>query len=80
MRPSCAFTDFLVRQWILVASGIGLILTSLYAGRLPRYSADEMQVLFILLVQIVTVNGLAVPASLPGWPADWNAAASLPSN
>jgi len=53
-----AFIDFVVKEWLAVASGVGWLLTCVYARRLPVYSRDELQVLFILLVLFVAVNGI----------------------
>jgi Na+/H+ antiporter NhaD/arsenite permease-like protein len=43
---------------LVTASGAGLVLTSVYTKRFPVYSSQEIQVLFILLVLFVAVNGL----------------------
>jgi len=52
------FIDFVLKEWLLIASGAGFALTSFYTKRLPAYSINELQVLFILFVLFVTVNGL----------------------
>jgi len=52
------FMGFVIREWLLVISGIGLVLSSIYTGELPDYSAQELQVLYILLVLFITVRGL----------------------
>ncbi len=49
---------FLVKEWLLAASGMGLILTSIYRGRLPAFSSDEWQVLFLLFALFIAVEGL----------------------
>ncbi|ORJ61509.1 SLC13 family permease [Geothermobacter hydrogeniphilus] len=50
--------DFILKEWLLIVSGVGLILTSIYTGHVPVYSNQEFQVLFILFVLFVSVNGL----------------------
>jgi len=52
------FIDFILKEWLLIASGTGLILTTFYVKRFPDYSVQEIQVLFILLVLFIAVNGL----------------------
>ena len=58
MKTQASFIDFVLKEWLLVASGVGLVLTCLYIKRLPEYSANEMQVLFLLFVLFIAVNGL----------------------
>lgn len=50
--------DFIRREWLLSSAACGLLATSVYFKRLPAYSAPEIQVLFILYVLFVAVNGL----------------------
>ncbi len=52
------FIDFILKEWLLVASGIGLAVTSVYTMRFPVYSTKELQVLFILLTLFISVKGL----------------------
>lgn len=58
MKAQEKFIDFVLKEWLLIASGAGFSLTSFYTKRLPAYSVSELQVLFILFVLFVTVNGL----------------------
>ena len=58
MKTQISFIDFVLKEWLLVASGVGLVLTSVYIKRLPEYSANEMQVLFLLFVLFIAANGL----------------------
>ena len=58
MKTQAAFIDFILKEWLVIASGVGLALTSFHIQHLPLYSINEMQVLFILFVLFVTVNGL----------------------
>jgi Na+/H+ antiporter NhaD/arsenite permease-like protein len=52
------FIDFILREWLLSVAAVSLLLTSLYTGRLPVYSMDELEVLFILFFLFIAVNGL----------------------
>ncbi len=58
MKAQTTFIDFLLKEWLLIASGVGLVLTAFYTRQFPVYSSNEKQVLFILFVLFVTVNGL----------------------
>ena len=58
MKAQEKFIDFVLKEWLLIASGAGFALTSFYMKRVPAYSISEIQVLFILFVLFVTVNGL----------------------
>ncbi len=57
-KPQTTLIDFILKEWLLTASATGLIVTTLYTRHFPGYSVQEMQVLFILLVLFVAVNGL----------------------
>ncbi len=50
--------DFILREWLLIVSGAGLLLTSVYTENIPDYSIQELEILFILFVLFVAVNGL----------------------
>jgi len=58
LKPQVIFIDFVLKEWLLIASGVGFALLSIYTKHLPVYSIDELQVLFILFVLFITVNGL----------------------
>ncbi len=58
MKNQAPFIDFISKEWLVIASGVGLALTTFYRKRFPVYSINEMQVLFILFVLFVAVNGL----------------------
>lgn len=58
MKPRATFIDFVLKEWLLIVSGVCFALLSLYTKHLPVYSIDELQVLFILFVLFITVNGL----------------------
>ena len=49
---------FVLREWLLLASGAGLLLTSLYVGRPPDFSPQELEVLVLLFALFVAVAGL----------------------
>ncbi len=50
--------DFLLREWLLVASASGLLLSILFLGRLPSYSPRELEVLLVLWALFICGNGL----------------------
>ncbi len=58
MRTQATFIDFVLKEWLVVASGVGLVLTAFYTKHFPAYSINEIEVLFILFVLFVAVNGL----------------------
>ncbi len=58
MKAQSTFIDFVLKEWLVIVSGVGLLLTSVYTMHLPVYSAQEMQVLLILFTLFVAINGL----------------------
>lgn len=58
MKAPEILIDFILKEWMLIASGVGLVLTSIYTGHIPVYSDQELDVLLILFVLFVSVNGL----------------------
>ena len=58
MKAQATFIDFILKEWLVIASGVGFVLTAFYTKRLPIYSINELQVLFILFMLFVVVNGL----------------------
>ncbi len=50
--------DFILKEWLLIVSGLGFVLSSVYTMHLPVYSITELQVLFILFTLFIAVNGL----------------------
>ncbi len=58
MKAQVTFIDFILKEWLVIASGAGLVLTALYVKHFPSYSVQEIQVLFILFVLFIAVNGL----------------------
>jgi len=50
--------DFILKEWLLIISGLGFVLSSVYTRHLPVYSVPELQVLFILFTLFIAVNGL----------------------
>jgi hypothetical protein len=50
--------DFMLKEWLLIFSGVGLLLTSIYVRHFPVYSIQQLQVLFILFILFVAVKGL----------------------
>ncbi len=58
MKTQTTLIDFIIKEWLVIVSGIGLILTSLYTKHFPAYSVEELKVLFILFILFVSVKGL----------------------
>ncbi len=58
MKAQSVLLDFILREWLPIASGVGFLLTSLSVRHFPAYSIREMQVLFILFALFAAVKGL----------------------
>lgn len=58
MKSNNLWFDFLLREWLLSCSVLGLAATSLFLKRPPRFPISELQVLFLLWVMFITVKGL----------------------
>lgn len=58
MKTQVAFIDFALKEWLVIVSGAGLVLTTFYTKHFPIYSAQEIEVLFILFVLFIVVSGL----------------------
>ncbi len=58
MKSRSLLIDFVRKEWLLMSSAVSLLLTSAYIRHIPAYSVRELQVLFILLVLFIAVNGL----------------------
>ena len=58
MQQRNVLIDFVLKEWLLVVSGVGVLLTSLYAGRFPTYTVQEIEVIFLLFALFVVVGGL----------------------
>ncbi len=48
----------LIEEWLLVISGTGLVVTSLWLRRMPAYAKHDFEVVFTLLVFLVVAKGL----------------------
>jgi len=58
LKTQTRFFDFVLKEWLVILSGVGLVLTTFYTKHFPVYTINEMQVLFILFVLFVAVKGL----------------------
>ena len=58
MKAQIKFIDFILKEWLLIASFVGFLLTAFYTKHFPAFSENEIEVLFILLVLFIVVNGL----------------------
>jgi len=52
------FLNLILKEWLLIVSAAGLIVTSIYLQHIPSFSIEEIQVIFILGVLFITVKGL----------------------
>ncbi len=48
----------ILKEWILVLSFLGLVATSLYLKRLPSYSLQDIEIIYILWVLFISIKGL----------------------
>jgi len=58
LKSSRVYFDFILKEWLLFASAVGLGVTSVYTKQLPVFSGNEQQVIFILAVLFISVKGL----------------------
>jgi len=58
LENKAIFLNFVLKEWLAIASGVGLALLIFYTGHLPHYSICELQILFILFVLFIVINGL----------------------
>jgi hypothetical protein len=42
LKAQDSLLDFILKEWLLVASAAGLILTSIYTSHIPAYSLQEL--------------------------------------
>ncbi len=58
MASQRIFLDFLLREWLLLSSVAGLIVTSFSLHRFPRYSRGDAEIIAVLAALFVAVKGL----------------------
>lgn len=58
MRASPSFIDFILKEWLLAVSAAGMVATSLYLGTLPRFSREELEVIWMLAMLFIAVKGV----------------------
>jgi len=58
VKTKRTWTDFILKEWLLLAAATGFVLTSGYLRQFPSYSPQEYEVLFILFSLFVVVKGL----------------------
>ncbi|NOY59099.1 MAG: hypothetical protein GXO75_09220 [Calditrichaeota bacterium] len=58
LKTQRLFLDIILKEWLLFASAVGLIVTSIYFHHIPSFSVEEIQVIFILAVLFIAVKGL----------------------
>ena len=74
-KRSCRTTrrngyEFVKGEWLLVIAVVGVLATSIYLGRLPSYSVEDAEVLYILFVLFVVMAGLQRQGVLSGIAAE----------
>ncbi|BDY12132.1 hypothetical protein HCR_04440 [Hydrogenimonas cancrithermarum] len=50
--------DFIVREWLLLASLVGVVATSFYRGAFPLYTPKDVEPIFLLFALFVVVKGI----------------------
>ena len=58
MKQQYSFIGFILKEWLLVASVSGLAVTSVYLNRLPSFSRNDINIIFLLFILLVVVKGL----------------------
>jgi len=52
------FLDFLIKEWLLIVSFLGVVFTSLYLGRFPKWEVKELVSIFLLFALFVVIKGI----------------------
>ena len=52
------FLDYILKEWLVLVSFAGLVITSIYFRQIPRLSVKETEVLFLIIILFVNVKGL----------------------
>ena len=52
------FLDFIIKEWLLFASAIGFLITSVFFKNIPEISSAELEVILIITVLFITVKGI----------------------
>ncbi len=58
MKLKNKLSGFLLKEWLLTVSGAAFALTSIYTGRCPEFSVQELEVIFFLFTLFITIKGL----------------------
>jgi len=58
LKPYNNIGGFFIKEWLLVLSGLGLIVTSILSRHLPSLSTQELETLLILFALFVSVTGI----------------------
>ncbi len=66
-QDSSQLFEFLTREWLLVASLVGLVVTSWWLRRVPHLSRSEGEVLVLLWLLFVVIQGLSDSGLLARW-------------
>jgi len=58
MKNGKVFSDFILKEWLLSASVLGVVILSVYLKKIPSLNKDEWETLFILFSLFVAIKGL----------------------
>ncbi len=58
LKKQKLFLDFILKEWLLLASAISFLITSIYLETIPVFSTSEVEVIYIIAVLFITVKGL----------------------
>jgi len=58
LKNQPVFLDFLLKEWLLLASVAGLLVSSVHLQRIPSFTGQDVQFLLTLTALFVTVKGL----------------------
>ena len=58
--------SFLLKQWLLIFSAVGFLLTSAFNRHFPGYSIQEIEILFLLYALFISIKGLQQSGIITG--------------
>ena len=50
--------DFIVKEWLLLLTLIGLFVSSYYVGALPVYTSNDLIPIFLLFSLFIVIKGI----------------------
>ncbi len=58
MKIKTISIHFILKEWLLILSILGLITTTIYTNKLPSYCMEDLEIIFILFILFIVINGL----------------------